>query len=93
MCKTCDSIKIELLVRKVCVASQARQAGISYEGTQKLSRFVKKTLLEAKNDINQVELLTILKDNNPDKISSFIIRHVKDFPEKFHKFVYREILE
>ncbi len=88
-----DSIKFEELVKKVCIASQTKQKGISVEGTQKLDQFIKKVLLDAKNDYNKSELITVLDTGDPDKLSTFIMEHVKDFSEKFHEFVFREVLE
>ncbi len=88
-----NSIKFEELVRNVCIAAQSKQQGISLEGTQKLNLFIKQILLDAKTDVNKSELMTVLDGNDPDKLFTFIMKHVKDFPEKFHEFVYKEVLE
>lgn len=86
MCQTCSSIKFEELVKTVCKASQSQTGG-------KLDSFVKKLAVEAGTDNNKQELISVLKENNPEKLSLFITKYVKDFPQKFHQFVFREILE
>lgn len=63
MCQTCSSIKFEELVKNVCKASQS-QAG------SKLDSFVKKTVLEAATNNNRHELILVLKQNDPEKLSS-----------------------
>lgn len=91
MCQTCSTIKFEELVKNVCFASQ--KEGISSEKADKLDTFVKKTALEGTNDQNKRELMSILNENSPEKLSLFITKYVKDFPQKFHEFVFSEILE
>lgn len=85
MCQTCSTIKFEELVKNVCKASQSEAGG-------KLDSFVKNIALEAADDTNKHELISILKENNTEKMTSFITKYVKDFPQKFHKFVYTDIL-
>lgn len=86
MCQTCSTIKFEELVKNVCKASQS-QAG------SKLDLFVKNVAMEAADDTNKHELIAVLKENNLETLSSFITKYVKDFPEKFHTFVFKEVLE
>lgn len=85
MCQTCSDLKFEELVKNVCKASQS-QAG------SKLDSFVKNTVMEAADNTNKQELIAVFKENNPEKLSLFITKYVKDFPQKFHMFVYTEIL-
>ncbi len=85
MCKTCSSIKFEELVKTVCETSQSQAGG-------KLDSFVKKIALEAADDTNRHELILVLKENDSESLFSFITKYVKDFPEKFHRFVVKEIL-
>jgi len=86
MCQTCSAIKFEELVKTVCKASQSEAGG-------KLDLFVKKIVLEAADVTNKHEVITVLKENNSEKLSLFITKYVKDFPQKFHQFVFAEILE
>lgn len=86
MCQTCSSIKFEELVKTVCKTSQS-QVG------SKLDSFVKKIALEAADDTNRHELILVLKQNDSESLSLFITKYVKDFPQKFHQFVFKEILE
>ncbi|MBI3366870.1 hypothetical protein HY041_04565, partial [Candidatus Roizmanbacteria bacterium] len=84
MCVTCSSIKFDELVKTVCKVSQSEAGG-------KLDSFVKKLLLDAADESNRHELFAVLRENNPEKMSLFITKYVKDFPKKFHQFVFREI--
>ncbi len=86
MCQTCSSIKFEELVKTVCKASQSETGG-------KLDSFVKKTLMEAADETNKRELIAVLRETNPEKLSLFITKYVKDFPKKFHNYVFTEIFE
>jgi len=85
MCKTCSSIKFEELVKTVFETSKSQTGG-------KLDSFVKKIALEAADDSNRHELISILKQDDPEKLSLFITKYVKNFPEKLHRFVFSEIL-
>lgn len=86
MCQTCSAIKFEELVKTVCKVSQSEAGG-------KLDSFVKKIALEAADDTNKHELISVLKENNTEKLSVFITKYVKDFPQKFHNFVFTQILD
>ncbi len=86
MCKTCSSIKFEELVKTVCKTSQSQTGS-------KLDSFIKKIAIEAGTNNNKQELISVLKENDPEKLSLFITKYVKDFPEKFHQFVFNEILD
>lgn len=81
------------MVKTACEASQGANGRIPVEKAEKLGSFLKTIVLEVVTKENKQEALSVLAEKDTQKLSVFICKYVKDFPDRFNRFVFNEILE